>query len=196
MKIKGRYLVSAPPEQVWKALNDPGVLGKCIPGIDTLEKKSATEFAATVTAKVGPVKAKFAGQVTLSDLDPPRGYRITGEGQGGVAGFAKGTCVVTLAGSEGKTELSYEAEAQVGGKLAQIGSRMVAGVARKMADEFFGAFAEQIGNVMASTGETIASSQLIDDKGKADRADGQALGPGLWIAGLIVIVAALWWFSS
>jgi len=129
-------------------------------------------------------------------LDPPRGYRITGEGQGGVAGFAKGTCFVTLAGSEGKTELSYVAEAQVGGKLAQIGSRMVAGVARKMADEFFGAFAKQIGNGVTSAGETVASSQLIDNKEKTEKSDGQALGPGLWIAGLIAIVAALWWLSS
>ena len=196
MEIKGRYLVSAPPEQVWKALNDPSILGKCIPAIETLEKKSATEFSATVTAKVGPVKAKFVGQVTLSDLDPPRGYRITGEGQGGVAGFAKGTCVVTLAGSEGKTELSYEAEAQVGGKLAQIGSRMVVGVARKMADEFFRAFAEQIGNGMTTTGEAVVNSQLVDDKRKTDKPEGQALGPGLWIAGLIAIVAVLWWLSS
>jgi hypothetical protein len=196
MEIKGRYLVSAPPEEVWKALNDPSVLGKCIPGIETLEKKSATEFAATVIAKVGPVKAKFAGQVTLSDLDPPRGYRITGEGQGGVAGFAKGTCVVALGGAEGKTELSYEAEAQVGGKLAQIGSRMVVGVARKMADEFFRAFAEQIGNGMATAGEAVAGSQLVDDKRKRDKLEGQALGPGLWIAGLIAIVAVLWWLSS
>ena len=188
--------MSAPPEQVWKALNDPSILGKCIPGIETLEKKSATEFSATVTAKVGPVKAKFVGQVTLSDLDPPRGYRITGEGQGGVAGFAKGTCVVTLAGSEGKTELSYEAEAQVGGKLAQIGSRMVVGVSRKMADEFFRALAEQIGNGMTTTGEAVASSQLVDDKRKTDKPEGQALGPGLWIAGLIAIVAVLWWLSS
>ena len=196
MEIKGWYLVSAPPEQVWKALNDPSILGKCIPGIETLEKKSATEFSATVTAKVGPVKAKFAGQVTLSDLDPPRGYRITGEGQGGVAGFAKGTCVVTLVGSEGKTELSYEAEAQVGGKLAQIGSRMVVGVARKMADEFFRAFAEQIGNGIATAGEAVAGSQLVDDKRKRDKLEGQALGPGFWIAGLIAIVAVLWWLSS
>ena len=139
--------------------------------IETLEKKSATEFAATVTAKVGPVKAKFAGQVTLSDLDRPRGYRITGEGQGGVAGFAKGTCLVTLAGSEGKTELSYEAEAQVGGKLAQIGSRMVAGVARKMADEFFGAFAEQIGSGATCTGEVVASNQLVNDREKTDKSN-------------------------
>ena len=196
MEIKGRYLVSAPPEEVWRALNDPSVLGKCIPGIETLEKKSATEFAATVIAKVGPVKAKFAGQVTLSDLDPPRGYRITGEGQGGVAGFAKGTCVVALGGAEGKTELSYEAEAQVGGKLAQIGSRMVVGVARKMADEFFRAFAEQIGNGMATAGEAVAGSQLVDDKRKRDKIEGRALGPGLWIAGLIAIVAVLWWLSS
>ena len=196
MEIKGRYLVSAPPEEVWKALNDPSVLGKCIPGIETLEKKSATEFAATVIAKVGPVKAKFAGQVTLSDLDPPRGYRITGEGQGGVAGFAKGTCVVALGGAEGKTELSYEAEAQVGGKLAQIGSRMVVGVARKMADDFFRAFAEQIGNGMATAGEAVAGSQLVDDKRKRDKLERQALGPGFWIAGLIAIVAVLWWLSS
>ena len=116
MKIKGRYLVSAERDQVWAALNDEGVLSRCIPGVDRLEKVSNTEFAATVTTKVGPVKATFSGGVTLSDLDPPNGYRITGEGQGGVAGFAKGTCVVSLAEAQDETELSYEAEAQVGGK--------------------------------------------------------------------------------
>ena len=97
MKIKGRYLVSAERDQVWIALNDEAVLSRCIPGVKTLEKISNTEFAATVTAKVGPVKAIFSGEVTLSDLDPPNGYRISGEGQGGVAGFAKGTCLVSLA---------------------------------------------------------------------------------------------------
>jgi carbon monoxide dehydrogenase subunit G len=196
MEIKGSYLVSAPPEQVWKALNDPDILGRCIPGIETLEKKSQTEFAATMTAKVGPVKAKFAGQVTFSDLDPPRSYRITGEGQGGVAGFAKGTCVVTLVDSEGETELSYEAEAQVGGKLAQIGSRVVGGVARKMADDFFGAFADQISNGRPLAGKAAERSQLGDDSGETGKSNGQALGPGLWITGLIAIVAVLWWLSS
>ena len=187
MEIKGNHLISAPPEEVWRALNDPVVLGKCIPGLETLDKNSETEFAATVTAKVGPVKAKFAGQVTLSELDPPRGYRITGEGQGGVAGFAKGTCVVILSESEGKTDLSYQAEAQVGGKLAQIGSRMVLGVAKKTADDFFTAFTAAIGNEGPSSEEKIESDEKDDAAG---------LKPGIWILGLIAVVAILWGFSS
>ena len=196
MEIKGNYLISAPPEQVWKALNDPGVLGKCIPGIKTLDKVSETEFVATGTAKVGPVKAKFAGQVTLSDLDPPRGYKITGEGQGGVAGFAKGTCVVRLSESEGKTELNYEADAQVGGKLAQIGSRMVLGVAKKMADDFFGALAVTIGNEGPSSEEKIKSNNTATGAAKQDKDDGVGLKPGIWIAGLIAVMAILWWANS
>jgi len=141
MDMTGEYRIAAPRERVWAALNDPDVLRQAIPGCEEIEKTSDTEMTAKVTAKVGPVKARFGGKVTLSDLDPPNGYTITGEGTGGAAGFAKGGAKVSLAESDGATILSYVVEANVGGKLAQIGSRLIDGTARKMAEEFFGKFA-------------------------------------------------------
>lgn len=137
MDMSGSHRIEAPRERVWAALNDPEVLRQCIPGCDEVVKQSDTEMTAKVVAKVGPVSAKFSGKVTLSDLDPPNGYTITGEGSGGVAGFGKGGASVTLASDGTATVLTYKAHAQVGGKLAQIGSRLVDATARKMADDFF-----------------------------------------------------------
>ncbi len=144
MEMSGEYRIPASRETVWQALNDPDVLRACIPGCQELERTSDTGFAATVKAKVGPVSATFKGEVEIGDIDPPAGYRIQGEGKGGVAGFAKGGANVRLAEDGGETILTYDADAKVGGKLAQIGSRLIAGTARKMADQFFGAFAEQV----------------------------------------------------
>ncbi|WP_425405573.1 SRPBCC family protein [Hwanghaeella sp.] len=144
MDMKGEERIPAPREVVWDALNDPEVLKACIPGCQTLEKTSDTSFSATVQAKVGPVKAKFAGDVTLTDIDPPNGYKISGEGKGGAAGFAKGGAVVSLAEDGGETVLTYEVDANVGGKLAQIGSRLIDSTAKKMAGEFFSKFNEEV----------------------------------------------------
>lgn len=144
MEMSGEYRIPASRETVWQALNDPDVLRACIPGCQELERTSATGFAATVKAKVGPVSATFTGEVELEDIDPPAGYRIQGEGKGGVAGFAKGGANVRLAEDGGETVLTYDADAKVGGKLAQIGSRLIAGTARKLADQFFGNFAEHV----------------------------------------------------
>jgi hypothetical protein len=142
MDMTGEYRIAAPRETVWAALNDPDVLRSCIAGCETLDKTSDTEFTAKVKAKVGPVSASFAGKVNLTDIDPPNGYRISGEGEGGVAGFAKGGAVVKLEDVEGGTKLTYDVEAQIGGKLAQLGGRLINGVAKKMADEFFANFAK------------------------------------------------------
>ena len=144
MEMSGEYRISASRETVWRALNDPDVLRACIPGCQELERTSETGFAATVKAKVGPVSATFKGEVELDDIDPPAGYRIQGEGKGGVAGFAKGGADVRLAEDGDETVLTYNADAKVGGKLAQIGSRLIAGTARKLADQFFGNFAEHV----------------------------------------------------
>src|SRR5216683_2029856 len=141
MDMSGEVRIAAPREAVWRALNDPEILRQCIPGCEEIVKLSGTEMTAKVTAKVGPVKAKFGGKVTLSDLDPPNGYTITGEGTGGAAGFAKGGAAVKLVDRGDGTLLTYTVKAQVGGKLAQIGSRLIDGTARKMAEEFFSAFA-------------------------------------------------------
>lgn len=158
MDMTGEYLIAAPRDVVWAALNDPAILKACIAGCDELVRSADNEFTAHVTAKIGPVKAGFGGKVTLSDIDAPNGYTITGEGQGGAAGFAKGSAKVALeAQAGGKTTLlKYTAAAQIGGKLAQIGSRLVEGSAKKMADEFFAAFAE---TVQARAGETAPAAE-------------------------------------
>lgn len=145
MEIKGEYRIGAPRDKVFAALNDPAILQACIPGCESLEKLSDTEMTAKVRLRIGPVSAAFGGKVTLSDIDPPNGYRISGEGQGGVAGFAKGGAVVKLTDDSGVTVLAYEVDAQVGGKIAQVGARLIQGTATKLADQFFGKFAETLG---------------------------------------------------
>ena len=142
MQLTGEYRIPAPRERVWEMLNDPDVLRASIPGCESLEAEGSDKFKAKVTAKVGPVKATFSGEVTLEDLNPPESYRIVGEGKGGVAGFAKGGADVNLAEDGADTLLSYTVDAQVGGKLAQIGGRLIDSTARKMADQFFGSFSK------------------------------------------------------
>ena len=144
MTMSGQYELAVPPQTVWEKLNDPATLKACIPGCEQFDKLSDTEFQAVSTTKIGPVKAKFKGKVTLSDLDPPNGYKISGQGDGGVAGFAKGGATVKLEPKDGGTLLSYTVEAQIGGKLAQLGQRLINGAAKKMADEFFKKFAAAV----------------------------------------------------
>jgi uncharacterized protein len=144
MMMNGAVQLPATPQTVWAKLNDSDVLKACIPGCESLEKLSEVEFQAVAVTKVGPVKARFKGKVKLSDLDPPNRYRISGEGDGGVAGFAKGGASVSLQAKEGGTLLTYEVEAQIGGKLAQLGQRLVNGVAKKLADQFFERFAAAV----------------------------------------------------
>jgi hypothetical protein len=139
--MNGEYQLPAPQQDVWQKLNDPAVLKACIPGCEELTKTGDTGFQAVATIKIGPVKAKFKGSVTLSDIDPPNGYKISGQGDGGVAGFAKGGAVVKLAPKDGGTLLTYNVEAQIGGKLAQLGQRLINGAAKKIADDFFQNFA-------------------------------------------------------
>jgi uncharacterized protein len=142
MQMNGSERIQASRDAVWAALNDVDVLKQCIPGCESLEKVSETEMTAKVVLKIGPIKASFAGKVQLSDLDPPNGYRISGEGSGGVAGFAKGGATVKLESEPGEvTVLHYTVDAQVGGKVAQLGSRLIDGTAKKLAGEFFTRFA-------------------------------------------------------
>jgi carbon monoxide dehydrogenase subunit G len=142
MTMSGEVLLPADKATVWAKLNDPEVLKVCIPGCEELVKDDDTHFSAKAKIKLGPVKAGFKGKVELTDLDPPNSYRIAGEGDGGIAGFAKGGAVVKLTEAEGGTMLSYDVEAQIGGKLMQMGSRLINSVAKKYADEFFAKFAE------------------------------------------------------
>jgi len=144
MTMNGEVQLLAAREAVWAKLNDPEVLKVCIPGCESLEKLSDVEFHAVAVTKIGPVKARFKGKVKLSDLDPPNGYRISGEGDGGVAGFAKGGASVALQPTDAGTLLVYAVEAQIGGKLAQLGQRLVNGVAKKLADQFFEKFSATV----------------------------------------------------
>ena len=143
-KIEGEVILPASREDVWRGLNDPDILKACIPGCEALEKMSDTEFRATVKVKIGPVNATFKGRIELSDLDPPNGYRIAGSGEGGLSGFARGGALVTLAEVEAGTRMHYDVDAQVGGKIMQLGGRLIDGAARKLADQFFNDFATAV----------------------------------------------------
>ncbi|MGO9422089.1 SRPBCC family protein [Roseiarcus sp.] len=152
MKMDDTQRVPAPQAKVWAALNDPAILKVCIPGCERLDATSPTEMDGAVVVKVGPVKANFTGKVTLSDLDPPNGYRIAGEGSGGVAGFAKGGATVALLpDGPDATLLHYIVDAQIGGKLAQLGGRLIDATAKKLAGDFFQAFAEALAEAPAAT---------------------------------------------
>ena len=144
MTMSGEQQLTASREKVWAALNDPAILKACIPGCETLDVTGENEFSAVATNKIGPVKARFKGKVRLTDLDPPNGYKISGEGDGGIAGFAKGGATVALSDKDGGTLLTYNVEAQIGGKLAQLGQRLVNGAAKKLADDFFAKFAAAV----------------------------------------------------
>lgn len=145
MDMTGERRIAAPRQAVWDALNDPEVLKACIPGCEKLDKASDTEMSATVAVKIGPISARFGGKVTLSDIDAPNSYTISGEGQGGVAGFGKGGAAIRLQDADGGgTLLTYEVKAQVGGKIAQLGARLIDATAKQMADTFFDRFAEKV----------------------------------------------------
>jgi hypothetical protein len=144
MEMTGSQLIPLPQQRVWEALNDPEVLKACIPGCESIEKVSDTEYKVAMTAAVGPVKARFAGKLLLADLSPPNAYSLHFEGSGGAAGFGKGNAQVKLAPDGETTRLSYTAKATVGGKLAQVGSRLIDGVAKKMADDFFTKFNQTV----------------------------------------------------
>ena len=146
LTMSGEVQINAPRETVYKALNDTETLKACVPGCEQLDKTSDTEFAAISVMKIGPVKARWKGKVNLTDLDPPNGYKIVGEGEGGVAGFAKGGADVRLSDKDGGTLLTYNVEAQIGGKLAQLGGRLIDSTARKLAGEFFASFGEVVGS--------------------------------------------------
>ena len=209
MQMTGQYRIEAPRETVWDALNDVEVLRRCIPGVEEIEKTSDTSFSAKVRAKVGPVSAKFAGNVTLSDLDPPNGYKISGEGKGGAAGFAKGGAKVHLEDDGAATLLSYDVDAQVGGKLAQIGSRLIDGAAKKMADDFFARFAETVGAPAEAEAPAAApaaapspapaptpapataSSPAAATPKNPDADVGAGASIGVWVTGLLVVVLLL-----
>ena len=206
MDMTGEYRIEAPREVVWEALNDPDVLRQCIPGCETVDRQSETVLTAAVVAKVGPVKARFNGQVTLSDLNPPESYTISGEGKGGAAGFAKGGAHVRLAEDKGATVLSYDVHASVGGKLAQLGARLINSTAKKMADDFFETFravahqrvapaaaAADGASEPSTPAEVPAARQAPPPRAEPSAPEPQrkGLSPAIWITGLVVLVFVL-----
>lgn len=200
MQMAGEYRIPATRDVVWRGLNDPEVLRQCIPGCESVEKVSDTEFTARVSLAVGPVKAKFNGRVTLSDLVPPESYTIAGEGQGGVAGFGRGSAKVRLeAAAPNETVLHYEAQSTVGGKLAQVGSRLVDATAKKLADEFFSRFAMAVAppavEAPAPVPETVEAPRAAEQGPPAGEARPArpAIPPIIWVPALIIAIGILLW---
>ena len=195
MDFGGRYVIPAAADAVWAALNDPEILKFCIPGCQQIEKTSPTEFNAIATLKIGPVKATFRGKVSLSDLDPPHRCRLVGEGQGGVAGFAKGDAEVTLTPEGDNTILTYAARATVGGKLAQIGQRLIDGAAKQIADAFFDRFSQAL--TVAQSAPALAPDPEVElrpfpSQGeRSAQAQRDRMAPESWVIGLIGVVVVL-----
>jgi carbon monoxide dehydrogenase subunit G len=182
MDMNGEYRIAAPRERVWAALNDPEVLKQAIPGCEEMTKISDTELEAAARAKIGPVSARFKGKVTLSNLNPPESYTLSGEGSGGAAGFAKGEATVTLVEDGENTILRYDVKASIGGKLAQIGQRLVDGAAKKMADEFFDKFSDLAGGKLpAPENREPAKGPLAAPAPANDNASRNVFEPPSWI---------------
>ena len=189
MDFTGRYAIAAPPQKVWEGLNDPAILRVCIPGCEQLDKLSPTEFVATARLKIGPLSAAFKGKVTLSELAPPTRCRLSGEGQGGVAGFAKGDAEVVLTPEGTGTVLSYSAKASVGGKLAQIGQRLIDGAAKQIADDFFKRFAAALEMPTLTPDPEVESTTKKVTPSAAPARSG--LHPAVWVGGLIAVIVIL-----
>ena len=190
MELTNTRIVPAPPSVVWASLNDPAILKECLPGCESLERAGDNAFQAVMATRVGPVSARFTGRVTMSDIDPPNAYTLHFEGQGGAAGFARGEARITLA-PEGdrQTSLHYAAKAQVGGKLAQIGSRLVDGAAAKMTDDFFTRFVERVG---AAAGGAPAAASVPATTGLAPPGGSAWIRYAAIIAIVIVLIALYW----
>jgi uncharacterized protein len=189
MDFTGRYVIAAAPQKVWEGLNDPAILKNCIPGCEQLDKTSPTDFVATARLKIGPLSAAFKGKVTLSDLDPPHRCKLSGEGQGGVAGFAKGDAEVVLTPDGAGTVLSYTAKASVGGKLAQIGQRLIDGAAKQIADDFFKRFAAALEVPALNPDPEVEARSATRTQRAAEKRSG--LSPAVWVVALIAVIVIL-----
>jgi carbon monoxide dehydrogenase subunit G len=198
MEMTGEQLIPAPQQAVWNGLNDPQMLKACVPGCESIEPTGENAYQVLMVARVGPVSAKFKGKLTLSDIRPPQSYALAFEGQGGAAGFAKGGAQVRLSEKDNRTLLSYDVKASVGGKLAQIGSRLVDAAAKKVADDFFRNFNEKMAAQGGDPDATVVlPKEAEQDQGAAEPGDKQL--PGLsnttlafFAAGaLLVVLTAL-----
>lgn len=201
LNLNDQQTINASKEQVFAGLNDADILRQCIPGCQVLEKTSDTEMSATVVLKVGPVKAKFAGNVTLSNLNPPESYTITGEGKGGAAGFAKGGADITLhSEADGTTTLKYAVKVSLGGKIAQLGGRLMESTSRKLANQFFEKFAELVepaeGTVPDAEPEIAVAEIPVSDAGSEQTNASPANHTLIIVLAVIGVVAVTWYFAS
>lgn len=192
MILEGEWHIPVDRRKVWQALNDPEVLRACIPGCQSLEKQSDTEFASSVRASVGPISALFNAKISLTDIEPDRGYTIVGEGKGGAAGFARGKAKVDLADDGEGTRLSYRADVNIGGKLAQVGSRLIQSTARKLSEQFFGSLTERLSPGAAAAAATQPQAPV------------SAAAPVSWggarlvwiLVTIVVLLIVAWWLRG
>jgi len=198
MEMNGSRTVPADIDTTWRALNDPEVLKACIPGCESVERVSDNEYRLTMTVRVGPVSARFTGRIVLADIVAPTSYTLSFEGQGGAAGFAKGEARVTLTADEPGTRIDYQVKSQVGGKLAQIGSRLVDGAAAKVADDFFARFVDRFGKPPAAAVDADATEPGVAVSETASsqmRAALRTVSVRLALAVAIIAMMAIYWFT-
>jgi carbon monoxide dehydrogenase subunit G len=197
MEMNGSRTVPADIDTTWRALNDPEVLKACIPGCESVERVSDNEYRLTMTARVGPVSARFSGRIVLADIVAPTSYTLSFEGQGGAAGFANGEARVTLTANEPGTRIDYQVKAQIGGKLAQIGSRLVDGAAAKVADDFFARFADRLGGPSLATVEAGATNISANPMATQSqlRAALRTMSVRLALAAAIIAVMVIYWLT-
>jgi carbon monoxide dehydrogenase subunit G len=193
MDMQGSRQLEVTQQQAWDALNDPEVLRRCIPGCDKVEATGEGQYAVGLNLKIGPVSARFAGKITLSDLQPPSGYTLHFDGQGGVTGFGKGSAQVSLTPVAGGTTLAYTVHAQVGGKVAQLGQRLIDGAARSLAEDFFKRFDEEMQRQHgAGAGAPPSSLACAQAPGKAARLSRFSAWAWAWTAAAFAVVAIVW----
>jgi carbon monoxide dehydrogenase subunit G len=193
MDFSGRYEIPASPERVWAALNDPSILQSCIPGCERLTRRDDHHFDAVAALRVGPVKATFQATIEQSEMDPPSRCVLKGEGRGGAAGFGRGQAEILLAPEGGGTVLTYVARAAIGGKLAQMGQRLIDGAARQIANDFFARFAAQLASTSGPALESLTEElePLIEPTEQPGGTRREGLAPEIWVIGLIAVIVIL-----
>ena len=192
MDMQASRSLAITQQQAWEALNDPAILKACIPGCDKLESTGENQFAVGMALKIGPVSAKFSGKIQLADLNPPASYTLSFEGQGGVAGFGKGTASVTLVPIEGGCELQYTVHAQVGGKIAQLGQRLIDGAAKSLAEDFFKRFDAAAAERFAAGADQTDAGATADAASTAATPAAGSSSTWMWGVGAAVLAAAVW----
>src|SRR4051812_42381096 len=193
MDMQGNRVLAATQQQAWDALNDPEVLKLCIPGCDKVEATGPNQYAIRMAVRVGPVSAKFAGKITLSDVNPPESYTISFDGQGGAAGFGKGSAKVKLTPQGTGCELAYVVNAQVGGKIAQVGQRLIDGVARSMAEDFFKRFDQEMQRRYPQAYADAAAAQPAGGSQSTREPPARGVPGWVWIVGVVLLAAIVWW---